>query len=246
MADVRYWIRASSRVVRKLRAAWMVDWIDTHRVRLRNHMEIDKNELQQFLHEKIAELRKFVDEKVLFGISLEKLGIKFDFSPKSDTGDEETYGYGPLGSINPDGTLNNEDSDKFFNAMVDAGVLRLQVMTGGEVVWDKAQSLEWISNIDMAFTKFVPSDNGSEGVPGRGTEKALFQSTNTKNSRHLFLKDNTIGFASNYHKGHLSTGIYIQVYSSTTTPQPRCYSHHPHLNRAPDRTCTASGVPRET
>jgi hypothetical protein len=209
MADVRYWLRSSSRVVRQLRASWMVQWIDTDVVRLRNQMEIDKIKLQHYIHAKIAELQKFVNEKVLFGISLEKLGIKFDFSTNCDTGDEETYGYSPLCSVNNDGTLNNEDSDKFFDAVVEAGVLGVQVLENGEVTWDKGASLEWTSNIDTAWTKLVPLDHVTSGGPGRGTEKALFQSTNTKESRrHLFYKDNTIGFASNYHKGHLSTGIY--------------------------------------
>jgi len=46
MADVRYWIRASSQVVCNLWASWMVDWIHTDKVHLHNNMEIDKNQLQ--------------------------------------------------------------------------------------------------------------------------------------------------------------------------------------------------------
>jgi len=103
---------------------------------------------------------------VLFGISLENLGIRFNFSTNRDTGDEETYGYSPLGSVNPDGMLNNDDLDKFFNVMVEAGVLGLQVLDTGNVIWDKVASLEWSLHIDTALMKFVPLDHVIVGLPG--------------------------------------------------------------------------------
>lgn len=210
-ADLRYWIRSASRVVRGLRRPYIVQWVDNDTVHIR-HAQINIRELGTFMQHKLKALRAFVDTEILCGISLEELGITCDFGRYADSGDEKTRGYSPLGNVNKDGTLNNADSDKFFDAMLEAGVLGLKLTESGEVIWDKAKSTKWLSAIHKAWSQVFPLCHTTGGLPGRGTEEALFQWMNSAfTRRHLFFKEGTIGLASNYHKGTLSTGIYKYV-----------------------------------
>ena len=193
---------------------WVIEWIDDDTVKILA-AEINKNDLAKRLETSMTKLEEFVKEKILFGISLESLGISFDFSRHRDTGDEQTRGYSPIGSVDLEGesfTISNEDSDKLLNAMVETGALGLQMTENEEVVWERGLTTEWVANIHNAWTEFYPLKHQSAGPPGRGTEEALFNARNTENGRrHVYFKDNTIGFGSNYHKGHLASGVYKYI-----------------------------------
>src|ERR1700676_1212724 len=101
MADLRYWVRSASRVVYNLKCLWVIKWVDDDTVHMR-HVEINKPKFAEYFRDKVMALRKFVQEGILFGIDLAELGILFDFQQEHDSGDEQTWGYSPIGSTNRD------------------------------------------------------------------------------------------------------------------------------------------------
>ena len=211
MADLHYWIRSAAHVVFNMKHPWMIEWVDDDTARLRN-AQIHVPNLVTYVHDKISALDYFVKEEILFGINLAELGISFEFRQANDSGDETTWGYSPIGSVNADGTLDNPESGKLFNAMVEKHALGLNVMQSREIIMDRAKAIQWNSNIYKAWSLFYPAVHVGALLPGRSTEESLYQYTNSGTSRrHLYYKDGTIGFASNYHKGHLNTGIYKYV-----------------------------------
>lgn len=182
--------------------------------------EIQIEEYRGFLRSQMAKLEELVNEKVLLGISLEKIGIDLSISSNLDTGDEDTVGYGPLtpeqaqtqsiesGSAS---TLDNPNSDRLFAAMVEAGALGLSRGKVG-INWDRIKCMEWLHAVHTAWTLVYCLFHVTAGLAGRGTEESLFQLINTVlGRRHIFVEKESLAIISNYHKGASSSRLFKHV-----------------------------------
>jgi hypothetical protein len=218
-STLRHWMRTFSRVVKNTPRPMMVRWIGTERLQLEKD-EIRIEEYKGFLRSQMEQLEELVNEKVLLGISLEKIGIDISISSDLDTGDENTVGYGPLtpeqahSQNNKSGsatTLDNADSDRLFAAMVEAGALGISRGRAG-ITWDRIKCMEWLHSIHTAWTLAYCLFHVTAGIAGRGTEESLFQIVNsTLGRRHVFAEKQSIAIISNYHKGASSSRLFKHV-----------------------------------
>lgn len=175
--------------------------------------KITKDAFTEKLREGLDELETFVEETVLFGISLDAIGVSCKLHDSMDSGDDTTPDYGPFSS--PDSkTLDNPDSDKFFRALVKLGGRSPCHKAGENIEWDHAKSMKWEADIHHALQHLYLQIHCTGGLAGRGTEEALLNYTNEEfgSRRHLRVLKGTCGFDHNYHKGALVTGMYKNVF----------------------------------
>jgi hypothetical protein len=83
-----------------------------------------KDAFTLFVRRELDELETFIDREVLFGISLESIGVSCRLTDSMDTGDKTTPGYGPFLSAD-NTTLDNVDSNKFLRALINSERNRL-------------------------------------------------------------------------------------------------------------------------
>ena len=172
-----------------------------------------KDIFTQKLRDGLDELETFVEEKVLFGISLASIGISCKLHDSMDSGDDTTPGYGPFSSPKAK-TLDNPDSDKFCRALAKLGTDSPCRKVGKELVWDRTKSMKWEADIHCALQNLYVQMHSTGGLAGRGTEEAMTNWTNEEfgSRRHLRVLKGTCGIDANYHKGALATGIYKNVF----------------------------------
>jgi hypothetical protein len=211
---LRDWIHAASKLVRNTSRPYLIQWIEKDVLRIAG-LDITKDQLSAFYNERLDYLEKLVSEKILFGISLDALGITCQFPDNMDNGDIVTPGHGPFPMpTDPKQAaadvhyISNEESEKFFTAMEEKGCLGLSA-SDEELTFDKNLSLDWLSSIHEAECEAYPLSHTTIGLPGRGTEEAMMNYANTPDGRrHLFGMEESLAILSNYHKGTFYSGTY--------------------------------------
>ena len=181
--------------------------IHDHKNSKRNYTTT-KDAFTQFLRQQLDELETFVTDKVLFGISLESIGVSCRLTDSMDTGDRTTPGYGPFLAAD-DTTLDNVDSNKFLRALLKLGEESPTRKVGGSLVWDKGKSDKWSMVCHMALQSAYCLVHTTQGLAGRASEEVLIQWTNEEFGAcgNLRIRHGTVAIDTSYHKGSLFTGM---------------------------------------
>jgi hypothetical protein len=171
-----------------------------------------KDAFTQFVRRELDELETFIRKKVLFGISLESIGISCQLTDSMDTGDTITPGYGPFLSAE-DTTLDNVDSNKFLRALTELGKESPVRKVGGNLVWDKTKSNKWSMICHMALQTAYCLVHTTPGLAGRASEEVLIQWTNEEFGAcgNIRISHGTVAIDTSYHKGALFTGMHKNI-----------------------------------
>ena len=145
--------------------------IQDHKNSKRNYTTT-KDAFTLFVRRELDKLETFIDSEVLFGISLESIGISCRLTDSMDTGDKTTPGCGPFLSAD-DTTLDNVDSNKFLHALTELGKNAPVQKVGGSLVWDKTKSTKWSMICHMALQRAYCLVHTTPGLAGRASEEVL-------------------------------------------------------------------------
>ena len=196
-----------SAVLQNRRKKPQVRWISPEKLLL-NQQEIDLDQFRSLLHFQLKNLELFFLEKLLFGNTLESLGITVDFKALKDSGNTKTVWYSPLlGDIR-----GNNDSKKLLKKLVGDGTLLTH--NGTELVWDTRVAENWVADNHKATCQTYCATHITEGSSGRVTEEAKTQCSNTRTGRcHVFVTPgiNTLCIWSNYWKGTTKSGTFKEI-----------------------------------
>lgn len=206
-AHIRDSMQRFSAVLQNRRKKPQVHWISPKNLLL-NQQEIDLDQFRSLLHFQLKNLELFFLEKLLFGNTLESLGITVDFKALKDSGDTTTIWYSPLlGDI-----WGNEDSNKLLKKLVGDGTLLMH--NGTELVWDMGMAETWVADNHAATCQTYCATHITEGSSSRVTEEAKTQCSNTRTGRrHVFVMPgiNTLCIWSNYWKGTTKSGTFKEI-----------------------------------
>jgi hypothetical protein len=159
-------------------------------------------------------LEEFVKQHILFGSSLDDLGITCDFTKMEDTKDVDTEKYGCLLSDVSEEQPLNPDAEKFSLHLAQSQQL-YSLDSQGTLQWKTTEAVCWSESLSLALDRLCVLCHILQGSPGRGTEELKMQVSNTKGGgrRHLFI-DNHLGTLfvfSNYWKGAKATGRFKEI-----------------------------------
>ncbi|KAF8156432.1 hypothetical protein BJ912DRAFT_937058 [Pholiota molesta] len=150
-------------VMRKFRTAVkkhcnqsQVRWIEPNQFLLEGH-EVCIDQFRSHLHFQLDALEKFFLERLLFGETLDSLGITVNFTTLGDTGDKATIWHSPL----LDNIKGNTDSEIFLAKLV-AGRALLRC-EGKELEWTTEIAEEWLKNIHIATCRTQAITHITEG-----------------------------------------------------------------------------------
>lgn len=198
-----------STAVRSTRKRAQVRWVSPDRVLLDKH-DISVAAFKAHIIYRLECLETFFKDNLLFGHTLNSLGIVVDFVALEDTGDEKTLWYSPLlGSV--DG---NTDSTKVLGILLADESCGMVQRQGGEIVWDQDLAESWIFDIHKATGEVHAVTHISQGSAGRITEEAKMQLSNTPvGRRHVFITPgiNTLCLWSDYWKGASKSGQFKEA-----------------------------------
>ena len=196
-----------SAVLKNRRKKPQVRWISPERLLL-DQQEINLDQFRSLLHFQLEKLELFFLENLLFGNTLESLGITVDFGALGDKGDKTTCWYSPLlGNIK-----GNADSEKLLKKLVDDGILLTH--NGTELAWNIDGAENWVADNHEATCRTYCAAHITEGSSGRVTEEAKTQCSNTRTGRrHVFVTQglNTLCIWSNYWKGTTKSGTFKEI-----------------------------------
>jgi len=207
---VRFWMHDSTTFCLANKRPYLLQWHQETLVIQTN--KITKDSFALNLRNSLDELEKLVEENVLFGISLQSIGVSCELHHSMDNGDDVTPGYGPFSS----GTttaLDNPDSDKFFRVMMKIADRSPCRRVGGSLEWDREKSLRWETEIHQSLQLAFVQTHATCGLTGRGAEAALYNWTNEAfgSRHHLRIHKGTCALDGNYHKGTFTTGLYKNI-----------------------------------
>ncbi|KDR65495.1 hypothetical protein GALMADRAFT_217526 [Galerina marginata CBS 339.88] len=208
-AHARDTMRVFSAALRNRRKRAQVRWIDDERFLLDNNM-INLQLYRAFIHSSLESLESFFCQNLLFGNTLESLGIRIDFNSLPDNGDTTTLGYSPL--LGDTGMKGNVDSDKVLRKFIEDG--RLLSLKNGQLSWNGDEADEWIASIHEATCRTFSITHLTQGSAGRVTEEAKMLFSNTRTARrHIFVHPglNTLCIWSNYWKGTQKSGTFKEI-----------------------------------
>jgi len=209
-AHIRNAMRVVSSAVRNGRKTAQIRWLSDTSLWL-NGKVIDLDVYSSFVRFQLDYLETFIRDKILFGETLEKLGIDIDFTKLNDNGDVETMGYGPILSTAELSLKSNGDAQKLFDKLEECGMIK---RSDDGVKWDLLEAELWIANIHKAVSFLQILVHISQGSAGRCTEETKMQCTNSSvGRRHLFVTPglNTLCIWSNYWKGTTKAGTIKEV-----------------------------------
>lgn len=200
-----------TRAVKMGRRPSQIRWINDTELKLQGEM-IDLSKMRDFLHFKMEELKSFVDEKILFGNTLQSLGITCDFSALKDTQNMDKIGYSSLLPLSEG--LANGDSDKLLETLLKQKKL-ISLDSKGNINWDSHIAPLWQMNIHQAMLCLSSLCHILQGAPGRASEEVKSQLCNTVEGgrRHVFVDEETqtLSIFSNYSKGTRLTSLHKEI-----------------------------------
>ncbi|KAK7684232.1 hypothetical protein QCA50_012556 [Cerrena zonata] len=180
-----------------------------------NGQTFNQNVYKESLKQELRDLTAFLQERVLMGVSLQEAGISTDLEGL-DSLDTTTPGYSPFSSIySPP-----ESFQKFFDLICGRGYLGLR-RVGGEVVFDTGEALNWLQDLEKAWSSLRALVHQMGGPPARGEEFIRFLIRNlggSTNMRNIFLhstsaqKPSTLVTLASYHKKMQASGKWMLIY----------------------------------
>ncbi|KAJ7210265.1 hypothetical protein B0H12DRAFT_1151777 [Mycena haematopus] len=198
-STIRYYMHVFTSVTLRTPRPWLIQWKEERALLIAGH-EVRIDDYFRFLKQKIDELEKYVEEKVLFGSTLDDLDISTDLAGltmKSKSG---------LFTNDSDITLDNPDSDRFVEFLSAALHLAPDDSTrdGNQMEIDPEKGIKWLQHINAAYCELHPLTHTTQGLPGRFTEEGLF----TLDNMDVEMAHNTIGFKPT----HLKTGAFKHIF----------------------------------
>ncbi|KAF6742371.1 hypothetical protein DFP72DRAFT_1179277 [Ephemerocybe angulata] len=208
---IRFFMHTSSVAQRNAMKLAFVAWFASGSLLVNQEVfELDK--FKDFLDFRMSELECFIKDSVLFGFTLESLKIRCDLQSLVDTKNTDSQGYGPL--LPQGASLANPDSNKFFKHLTRVKVSPLVKTKKKKTIWNSDMAYTWAVSIDVAAQQLCALCHILQGSPGRGTEEALMQASNTIDGRrHLFVDQvqGTIAVFSNWSKTTSTTGKFKEI-----------------------------------
>ncbi|KAG2092299.1 uncharacterized protein F5147DRAFT_779694 [Suillus discolor] len=205
-AIVREWIRALSRIARNTPSPAMVVWDQAGKqVRVHGHVIIVE-EYKAALHNTLQDTIAFFHKKVLKGIKVSPAAFTL---PTYDSYDQKTRSHGLFPLSLSDFQNPGNPASLFLDALASQGIL-CKVSVDGNIQWDPNQVRKWLADVSWVLTQIYILLH-MLSPPGRGTEEALWQHGNSKETRrHLFLSRtiDTLVMIGNYDKGTCTSGVY--------------------------------------
>ena len=202
-------MRVFSYAISKKRKVATTFWRDDSTVILGPHM-INVSVFRSLLSSQIERLEEFFRNELLFGKRLDEIGITIDFSTIVDNGDFETIMYSPL----LESIHGNRDSDILLDCMLRDRLVVEIGQNDNQMKWHASAAEKWLGNIHTGASRLQAAAHITQGAPGRMTEEAKSQLSNTGvGRRHLVVLQalNTLAVWSNYSKTTKVTGAFKEV-----------------------------------
>lgn len=208
-AFVRETLRVLSYALTKKRKTATTFWKDNSTVII-GPQTINLSVFRSFLSLQIEHLEDLFRTSILFGKRLDDLGITVDFRTITDNGNMTTLAYSPL----LESIHGNRDSNILLNFMLEEKSVVEIDPEDNKMKWDVAGAEKWLGDIHRATSWVQAAAHITQGAPGRMTEEAKSQLTNTEvGRRHLVILQslNTLALWSNYSKTTKVTGAFKEV-----------------------------------
>lgn len=209
-ASVRMLMHISSAAQRNAKSIPFMQWKDENTMIFLEHT-FGIPQFVDFVDYQLGELENLIQSELMFGCSLDSLGISCDFTKMNDSADVLTPGYSAL--LNPNQPL-NPDAERFLAYLSRSEHVKLVSVEGKQLMWDTQIVRVWGDKIALAVQRLAVICHILQGAPGRGTEELIMQASNTKSGRrHLFIipDQGLLVFFSNYWKGSHVAGRFNEV-----------------------------------
>ncbi|TFK18067.1 hypothetical protein FA15DRAFT_710214 [Coprinopsis marcescibilis] len=212
---VRMAMKIFSQEVFNSRKGATTDWSANDNTLYIKENQLNVQDFVDFVSHRLKSTEEDMSQYLLFGTTLNELGIKCDFSEMKEAYNTTDLAENCFKKVSdPPGRATNPDAQRLITHL--QGTLYELEDGGGKSVihWNQSKIIEWQLKLWESTRAVAALAHLLQGSPGRGTEEAIMQISNTRSGRrHIFVDKNlqTLAIYANYHKGVTVTGRFKEV-----------------------------------